>query len=266
MIVLGVVFMAQRRSKGRASSSVSFFSDSVSKRIALTGRRRSAVIVLACCFLFAVVGITFVLLRQGEYRLTRSSGPGAAAEADARQGAHESEPVDRGEPSDSEGSSKASDSTETFFVHVDGAVASPGVYELAAGSRANDAVRAAGGPTEGADLSMLNLAQKVSDGEKIHVPAQGEAAPQPSQADVGSTDPSVPPSGSGSSKGGASLVNINTASVDELKTLSGVGESTAKAIVEDRTNNGPFASKEDLMRVSGIGEKKYAKLEGSICV
>ena len=139
---------------------------------------------------------------------------------------------------------------EQVIVHVDGAVAFPGVYELAAGSRANDAVLAAGGPSEGADTSALNLAAPLSDGEKIYVPREGEAA-----------DASVP----AVAQEGAP-VNLNTATAAELDELPGIGESTAAAIIEDREQNGPFATPEDLMRVSGIGEKKYERLEGLVCV
>ena len=139
----------------------------------------------------------------------------------------------------------------TVVVHVDGAVASAGVYELAEGARVADAVESAGGLLEGADTTSLNLAAPLSDGEKVHVPVVGE--------DVAGT-------GAGTGGAGPSVVDINTAGVEELDALPGVGEATARAIVEDRETNGPFSTPEDLMRVSGIGEKKFAKLEGLIRV
>lgn len=141
-----------------------------------------------------------------------------------------------------------------LLVHVDGAVNAPGVYELLGGSRVNDAVSAAGGLREDAETTAINLAAKLTDGEKIHVPAVGEPA----------TTTPVEQDGLGASD--AAPININTADVAELDELPGVGESTARAIVEDREANGPFATPEDLMRVSGIGEKKFAKLEAMICV
>lgn len=137
----------------------------------------------------------------------------------------------------------------TIVVHVDGMVGMPGVYELAEGARVSDAVAAAGGLAEGADTSSLNLAAPLADGEKVHVPAEGEE---------------VTTSSGGASSG--DLVNLNNASVEQLDELPGVGEATARAIIEDREANGPFTTPEDLMRVSGIGEKKFAKLEGMICV
>ena len=140
---------------------------------------------------------------------------------------------------------------EPLVVHVDGAVKAPGVYEVEPEGRVADAVAAAGGLAQGADTTSLNLAAFLTDGEKIHVPLEGEEAAPDSASDEG---------------GEPDLINLNTADVAELDELPGVGEATALAIVEDREANGPFTSPEDLMRVSGIGEKKYAKLEGMICV
>lgn len=159
-----------------------------------------------------------------------------------------------------------------LLVDIDGEVAHPGVYDLAGTTeRVKDAVEAAGGLLDDADTAQLNLAQTVADGTKIHVPKEGESAAATATASQGtsSTAPSESSSASSaiaSSSAGSGLVNINTATAEELETLPGVGESTAHAIIQDRTEHGAFSSKEDLMRVSGIGEKKYAKLEASICV
>lgn len=147
----------------------------------------------------------------------------------------------------------------SIFVHIDGAVVAPGVYELTGAlPRVNDAVMAAGGLAGDADTSTLNLAAVLSDGEKIHVPRQGEAvAGQTSSGAASGSDVGRPSSG---------LININTATAEELDSLPGIGPSTAAAIVEDRERNGPFASPEDLMRVSGIGEGKFSKLKDQIRV
>lgn len=149
---------------------------------------------------------------------------------------------------------------QTFVVHVDGAVASPGVYELKEGrARVVDAVAAAGGVVEGADTTNVNLAAPVSDGQKVHIPHEGEQVAVDAEASGSSA-------GGGDAAAASGLVNINAASAEELDALPGVGPSTATAIVEDREANGPFSSIEDLMRVSGIGEKKFAKLREHICV
>lgn len=157
-------------------------------------------------------------------------------------------------------SAAATSQMVSVVVHVDGAVVNPGVYELRSEiPRVGDAVDAAGGLVEGADTTSMNLAAPLGDGQKVHVPLQGEVA----SAEAGDAAGSVT---AGSSDGGSSLVNINSATVEELDSLPGVGPSTAAAIVEDRDANGPFSSPEDLMRVSGIGEKKFAKLRDHICV
>ena len=149
---------------------------------------------------------------------------------------------------------------DPVFVHIDGAVVAPGVYELTGAlPRVNDAVMAAGGLAGDADTSTLNLAAVLSDGEKIHVPRQGEAMAAGQTSSAAASGPDV----GGSSSG---VININTATAEELDSLPGIGPSTAAAIVEDRERNGPFASPEDLMRVSGIGEGKFSKLKDQIRV
>lgn len=149
--------------------------------------------------------------------------------------------------------------TDPVFVHIDGAVVAPGVYEMTGSlPRVNDAVMAAGGLAGDADTSALNLAAVLSDGEKIYVPRQGEVVA--GQASSGAA------SGSDVGASSSGVTNINTATAEELDSLPGIGPSTAAAIVEDRERNGPFASPEDLMRVSGIGEGKFSKLKDQIRV
>lgn len=133
------------------------------------------------------------------------------------------------------------------LVHVLGAVARPGLYELAEGDRVVDAVAAAGGFTEEADQAALNLAQVLADAQQVQVPRVGEAPPPPPP---GSTAP-------GAAAGGP--VNLNTADLAALDTLPRVGPSTAQKILDWRESNGPFTSVDDLLAVSGIGE---ATLEG----
>ena len=144
----------------------------------------------------------------------------------------------------------------TIWIHVSGAVVHEGLYELGESSRINDAIEAAGGLVDDATLADINLAQKLVDGQKVYVPHEGEVT----QTQEGS-DGSV--SASNSATG---LININTASQNELEQLSGIGPSTAEAIVKDREAHGAFASPEDIMRVSGIGPKKFEKIKDEICV
>ncbi len=161
---------------------------------------------------------------------------------------------------DDESSAKSSSAAEVY-VDVDGAVVRPGVYRLKEGARVSQALDAAGGLTVEADVTGLNRASKITDGQKIYVPTVGE---QQAAAAVGGAESSAATTpGAGSSSG---LVNINTASAAELQTLSGIGPSMAQSIIDERTKNGAFASVDDLMRVSGIGEKKLAKIKDYICV
>ncbi len=141
----------------------------------------------------------------------------------------------------------------TLCVHVAGAVQAPGVYMLAADARVNDAVAAAGGFAPDAEPDALNLASPLVDGAKVLVPRVGE-------------DVADAAMGSGSFEASPSVVNINVAGIDELQALPGIGPSLAASIVEDRGANGPFSCPEDLMRVSGIGEKKFNKLAGMVVV
>ena len=176
-----------------------------------------------------------------------------ASASDVR-GAGDASPDDADEPS-----AKSSSAAEVY-VDVDGAVVRPGVYRLKDGARVSQAIDAAGGLTAEADVTGLNRASKITDGQKIYVPTVGE---QQAAAAVGGADSAAVASGAGSSSG---LVNINTASAAELQTLSGIGPSMAQSIIDERTQNGAFVSVDDLMRVSGIGEKKLAKIKDCICV
>lgn len=145
---------------------------------------------------------------------------------------------------------------ETYFVHVEGSVKSPGMYELPSGSRVYDAIQAAGGFSEKAQKQSVNLARLITDGEQIIVGSVSDEKTVASHTSSGSTSISKQ----------NTLVNINTASVEELCSLSGIGEATANKIIADREENGSFKSKEDITRVSGIGEKKYEAIKEFITV
>jgi competence protein ComEA len=153
-------------------------------------------------------------------------------------------------------------------VHINGEVKSPGVYALPPESRVQDAVAAAGGFTAQADDTSLNLAAPLQDGSQIQVPnqIQAEAPPQTSEStskvlenpSKPATPPKTPPS--------VILININTASLEELETLSGIGPVTAEKIIAFREENGAFTSIEEIQKVSGIGPATYEKIKASITV
>lgn len=139
-----------------------------------------------------------------------------------------------------------------LIVDVAGAVRKPGVYGFAEGDRVIDAIERAGGALPKADLGLLNLAAPLVDGTQILVPKAGPAGP----------------GGSATVPGGATtgLINVNSASATELEALSGIGEVLAATIVEYRTENGPFASVDDLLDVSGIGPATLDEIRDEIAV
>lgn len=149
-------------------------------------------------------------------------------------------------------------------VHVVGQVKRPGLVRLGAGARVADAIERAGGATSAADLSSLNLARVLVDGEQVRVPRPGEVLPS-----VVAGGPPGPPGsadGGGAAGGSGALVNLNTADVATLDTLPGVGPVLAQRIIDWRTEHGRFTSVEELGEVSGIGEKIYAQIKPKVTV
>ncbi len=126
----------------------------------------------------------------------------------------------------------------------------PGVYEMDAESRVNDVIKTAGGFTNDADQTQVNLAQRVQDEMIIVIPKEGEVAEQTS----------------GGSMGGDGKVKVNYATQEELETLSGIGPSKAQTIIQHREENGLFKTAEDLLEISGIGEKTLENIKGDIQV
>ena len=139
-----------------------------------------------------------------------------------------------------------------IFVDIKGAVKNPGVYQMKVGDRVKDALDAAGGMTAEADSQKVNLAKRLEDQMVIVVPKVGEEA---EEIPAGETRKEATKEGK---------VNINTATVEELKTLKGVGEKKAEAIIEYRKKNGSFQTKEDLMKVRGIGKKLFESFQERI--
>ncbi|MDA1329659.1 MAG: ComEA family DNA-binding protein [Chloroflexi bacterium] len=131
-----------------------------------------------------------------------------------------------------------------IVIHVSGGVLAPGVYELARGSRAQDAVEAAGGASEDADLDRVNLARVLQDAQQLYIPRVGE----------------------GDVDGVRFPININVATVEQLALLPGIGEITAQAILDYRDSKGPFNRIEDIQKVPGIGPSTFAKIQELISV
>ena len=144
---------------------------------------------------------------------------------------------------------------DLITVDVKGAVKAPGIYDLPVGSRVNDAVQKAGGLTEQADSKSLNLAQKVSDEALVYVPTKGEEAASQQTA-----------SGTASSTSKEKKINLNKASLEELKQVKGLGGTRAQDIIDHRESNGKFKSVDELKKVSGIGAKTIEKLKDYVTV
>lgn len=220
------------------------YADSVRAKLHMGGVRLPVVIgitaVAICVLVAGGVGLTSVVAPDSAFTVEKAdASDGESGQADPVQSKNSS-----------------------LFVHVGGSVADPGLYELDGDARVQQAIDAAGGFAEDAAIDALNLARQVQDGEQIIVPSMQQATDSgtPVPADSGA---SAVPSGGAVAHG---KVDINTATVDQLQQLNGVGPALAQRIIADRQANGPFKTVEGLKRVSGIGDKKFASLADSICV
>ncbi len=141
-----------------------------------------------------------------------------------------------------------------IVVYVSGAVLAPDVYQLPPSARLKDLVVAAGGLSADAAPELINLAERLTDGQHIHVPRQGEAPAAGEPAGVASADQA------------SALIDINSASAAELDELAGIGQAIAERIIEYRSANGPFKAPEDLRNVKGIGPALFDKIADQITV
>ena len=217
------------------------YSDTLRAKLHLGGFRLPVLIGCTVCMVLVILAISFMLVSAlNEPVLTIDKGSASSADAASDAAA-------------------SSDAQKTIFVHVAGRVASSGLYELPDKARLQQAIEAAGGFSEDADTDSLNLARTLSDGEQIIVPGRAES-------DQGGGAETTSAGATAASGQASSKVNINTASSEALQTLKGIGASTAQRIIDDRTANGPYKTIEDLKRVSGIGDKRFAAIESDICV
>ena len=134
-------------------------------------------------------------------------------------------------------------------IHIHGAVRHPGVYKLDSSSRLINLINLAGGPKKDADLSSLNLAKPLSDGQKFHIPIVSKERPKPISSLKNM--PSI-------------IVNINSAPKNKLITLPGIGPSTAQKIIDYREKHGGFRTLKDILKIKGIGPKSFVKIEEMI--
>jgi len=157
---------------------------------------------------------------------------------------------------------------KTIFIDVGGEVVNPGLYELPENSRVNDAINIAGGTTDKADLTEVNLAYILSDAIKITIPKK--EIKKVTTAKVTTPKTSIVSTGlstiQGENNKETGKVNINTGSKEQLKTLDGIGDATAQKIIDYRNEKGNFGKIEDIKNVSGIGESKFNKIKEKIII
>ncbi|WP_416394442.1 MULTISPECIES: helix-hairpin-helix domain-containing protein [unclassified Curtobacterium] len=244
------------------SSSPSSLSSSSSRFAALAVSPRAAVLLAAVVVVIALV-VVLLGARSGSSApddgggaLTVTGAPSVRSSTAATGGP--------GSPGVRGSSPSASAVADRVVVHVLGAVARPGLVTLTAGSRVSDAVDRAGGARDDADLSRVNLARVLADGERLYVPATGETAiPEPVDGPPGA-GADVGAGATGASSG--TVVDLNSADQTALETLPGIGPSLAGRILAWRDEHGRFAAVEDLLDVSGIGDARFAELRDRVRV
>ena len=249
-----------------AKGGVFLLRERIEERLRLLARRAglAGVPTTVVAGALVVLGLAVVLAawrwwpRADDYGTTH----GDPAPVSAKVSAGAQDRAERGAPAEQSTFSVEASASAPVWVHVVGAVRQPGVYQLAPGSRVADAVDAAGGLLAGAAQAGVNLAREVADGEQVAVPTQDEFAHGAGAPSAGTGAAPGAPSGAVN----AGPININSADATALDALPGVGPSTAAKIVADRQANGPFATPDDLGRVTGIGPKKLEQLKVLICV
>jgi competence protein ComEA len=222
--------------------------------------RRQIIAYAAVAVVVVAVGVRYVVLpkaagpseAQAVVLAPVASSPAAGGGTGAQGGGFSSAAAASPSPS----------ASPDLVVYVCGAVRSPGVVRLQAGARVTDALEVAGGPTAKAELAAVNLAAPVTDGQQIVVPEKG-AAGAVSVAPAGDASGGL---AAGSAAAAAAVVNINTASLEELDALDGVGPSTAQKIIDYRTEHGGFKTIDEIKEVPGIGDAKFAAMKDSIAV
>ena len=156
--------------------------------------------------------------------------------------------------------------TEKIAIHIIGEVKKEGIVYLEASSRIVDAIKEAGGATKEADLSQINLAYELQDGQKIYIPNKNEKISEYITMSSGNNVIIEENNSSAETERKENKVNINTANVNELDNLPGIGPSLAQRIIEYREENGNFKSIEELQNIKGIGESKYSDIKDKVTV
>ncbi len=224
----------------------------------LTRKHKIVMVALACCLFLGFTLYEQLMTRKNVYVLS-DTGTNSTDDHSQRLMNEDNNPL-------IDNSVKKLESVVTepakIVVHIEGEIASPGVYELEAGARVNDLVAMAGGLTSQAD-GKINLAQKLQDEAFVYVPAKGEENQVEAMGEMASGTPNIAFQPTATVQG-SSLVNINTADQRSLETLAGIGPVLAERIITYRQEKGPFQQLQDLKKVTGIGDKRYQDIETDI--
>ena len=202
-------------------------------------------IIVVCVGLGLAVGAFFLLKPSPEIPV-KDTSPQTELESSVKVKSKEEMPKDIEETTEVV-------EQDLITVDVKGAVKSPGIYDLPVGSRINDAVQKAGGLTDNADSKSINLAQRISDEALVYVPTKEETTSQEAHSNASNTKENK-------------KVNLNKASLEELKQVKGLGAKRAQDIIDHRESNGKFKSVDELKKVSGIGAKTIEKLKEYVTV
>ena len=215
---------------------------------------------LALALVVCVLGARYLVAQAAS-----PSPPGAGAKPGAGAG---SAPAGRSPDGASASVSVERADGGRVTVHVAGAVRRPGVYRLPAGARVDDALRSAGGPRDRADLTAVNLAAKLEDGRQVLVPERAAAGAAPAPGGGSGAGAGAAPGAAVAGAGGApgAPINLNTATLEHLDTLDGVGPGIAQRILDYREQHGAFSRVEELGEVPGIGAKRLATLTPLVTV
>lgn len=222
-------------------------------------KQHHKMIVIGAVITFVIAAFAFFALNEKSGTIPESSGKVESSASQSLQDTSQNNDAEESGPS-------------RVYVDIAGAVKKPGVYEVDASARMFEVVDEAGGLTKEADTSLMNLAERVSDGMKIVIPSKGTPASNapdqyqtPNNTGGGSSSGSCGTSQStGTDSRNSNLVNINQADVIELQAIRGIGPVTAEAVIAYREEHGLFRTKEDLKKVRGIGDKTYEKLKDQI--
>ncbi len=217
----------------------------------------------------AVCGVLCLALRGGQHtagRIVLEQSEMSIEENKSLTNEAEQDVTENRTTADEHVTDDASDDVQMLCVHMCGAVMAEGVYYMPVGSRLTDGISAAGGFSDEADTTYHNLAALLTDGQKVYVPTREETTEVTVKDRVSDAATDNFKFGSSEGSAGKRKINLNTANLTELMTLSGIGEAKAKSILQYREKVGPFVRIEEIKNISGIGDAMFDRIKEDITV